>query len=221
MSSGRTLLAFTLASAGIATLACLYDPLGAAKALAPSSRESVGTASLEEHAADHDPDGSMARELARTEGVSLEEAKLRLRLMVEANPLARALAQRYQDKFVGISFVSKPSFHVMAYFAHVDVRTIEEEVKDLAGSAELRAALKLEGTPYSNREMADRGDHILRIVQSVDPKASLARPVGAGDVKITVEDPDDFKARLQRSSQSVKDALQGIEIEQFSGITPT
>lgn len=213
MRNGRTVLTLSL-TAGVAALVYAYGPLTAVDA-APHQDTSVDPA-----ATPNDPDGSMARSLARMEGISLEEAKLRLKVMSEAPTLAAALAQKYPDQFVGIAAITEPSFHIMAYFAHVDLNKIDDDVRSLAGSAELRAALKLESTPHSKAEQSMRENDVLRIAQSIDPQASIARPIGAGSPKILVKRPEAFKARLRRSSQSVREALADIKIETVPVIKP-
>jgi hypothetical protein len=211
MRNGLVVLALSLAGIATAAAAYLNDPseASAPPALGASSQ---GPA--------HDPGDSMTRSLARRENISMDEAARRLRIMSQADRFRRALAQRYPEHFVALAFAPKPSFRLVAYFAKVDVRTIEDEVRSLAENAELRGAIAVEGTPYSLAERAARAERIRTIVKSVDPRAGIATPLADGDVKITVENPVDFKARLRRSSPAVRDALRGIVIEQFSGVKP-
>jgi hypothetical protein len=180
--------------------ACVLASVAISAAHAVSNTKTIRLATFDEPF--NDPDDATAKQLSKTEGLTVAEASRRLRIMGELGRLAPALSAR-------------SDFRVAIYGVAADLEAIGNAARQFAGKGELASVLDVRTAPVSESEI---GAQARGYLSSLGSNATIATNARTGQIKLLVKDPTSALAAIVGGRFR---AAPGTQIEQFDGIALT
>ncbi len=125
--------------------ACVLASVAISAAHAVSNTKTIRLATFDEPF--NDPDDATAKQLSKTEGLTVAEASRRLRIMGELGRLAPALSARFPKGFAGAEATTGSDFRVAIYGVAADLEAIGNAARQFAVKGELASVLDVRTAP--------------------------------------------------------------------------
>lgn len=163
----------------------------------------------------NDPDQSMAKDYARIQGLSIEEADAQLKVMNEVSVLIHKLRAKYPDNFSGARAVHTGTFHVEIFFAKLDNQIARQGIEGLGASADLLKVLKVGVAPVSEAAAHGKSLGLLKQLQARGIDGTVAWSAIDDSYKLLVKNPAETATAAR---MGYVNATENVRIEQFNGI---
>ncbi len=171
--------------------ACVLASVAISAAHAVSNTKTIRLATFDEPF--NDPDDATAKQLSKTEGLTVAEASRRLRIMGELGRLAPALSARFPKGFAGAEATTGSDFRVAIYGVAADLEAIGNAARQFAGKGELASVLDVRTAPVSESEI---GAQARGYLSSLGSNATIATNARTGQIKLLVKDPTSALAAI-------------------------
>ncbi|MGE4306036.1 MAG: S1 family peptidase [Novosphingobium sp.] len=165
-----------------------------------------------------DPGDLTAKELARSENISLKEAKSRLKVLNEAGALSAALASKFPDSFGGLIIKSKPKLTVEVSFTDLDAAAVRDRVSQIPAGARISGLVIGKKAKISQKALLQKASRASGAFRAKNIDAYIRTDLATGSLKVAAKNTAEVQTALR---MRISELPVDTPVEQFGGIIPT